>query len=194
MKKLGQIVCFLIIFSAWATAAHASDALIRIDDPTCTPGPGCVVLQYTGPTETIPVFTLDPLTFLVSTPPSYYPDPAPPNNYNCGSNFMTVSFPIVFPVSYPPLKLGFFGCGFTGGTLTDGQYSLTIAGSNIPIDLSLGQGWGCANIDMSSCSGDMVTVDPTPEPSTAVLYLSGLLLIFLVGFFRKRRLEASFRT
>lgn len=193
MKKLAQIVCFLIIFGSLAAVAHAqdTDALIRIDDPTCTPGPGCVVLEYTGPTETIPVFTLDPLTFLVSNPPGSYPDPAPPNNYNCGSDFFAVSLAIALPPFDPD---EFFGCLFTGGTITNGDlYSISISGADIPINLSLGNDFECAPSDPLSCSGDMFTVDPTPEPSTALLYMSGLLLIFLVGF-AKKRMGASFRT
>jgi hypothetical protein len=183
MKKLVRIVCFLIIFGAWATAAHASDALINFDDPLCTPGPGCVQLEYTGTPGPVIFFPI-----LVANPPGFYPDPAPPNNYNCASNIFVFSFPLADPTQ-------FFGCGFLLGILENNTpYSLSITGANIPINLSLDSDLKCAPSDPTSiCSGDKATVDPTPEPSTALLYTSGLLLIFLVGFSRKR-LGASFRT
>lgn len=189
MKKLAQLVCFLVIFGASAMAVHAqdTDALIRIDDPTCTPGPGCVVLEYTGTPGTI-LF----LPLLVSNPPGYYPDPAPPSNYNCGSNIFAISFALALPPLDPTQ---FYGCGFLFGTLENNTpYSLSITGANIPINFSLDNVFTCYDDPSSICSGDTATVDPTPEPSTALLYSSGLLLIFVVGFVGKRRLEASFRT
>lgn len=195
MKKLAQIVCFLVIFGASAVAVHAqdADALIRIDDPLCTAGPGCVVLDYTGTTTTFT--TSSPFDLSVADPPSFYNDPAPPANYNCASNFFTSSVPITAS-PFPP-AVQFLGCAFAGGTLTNGDpYSLTISGADIPLDFSLGGVFQCDSSDLSACPAGTGTfvVDPTPEPSTAVLYSSGLLLIFLVGLVRKRRLVASFRT
>ncbi len=202
MKKLTLVVGFLIIFGCSAIAAHAqtsADALVRIDDPTCTPGPGCIVLTYTGPTTTVADFpSYPPFSLLVANPPSYYLDPPPPSDYNCGSDVFTTSSPIVYSATPPPTPppAYFFGCNFWGGTITSGEtYSISIAGSDIPILISLDNDgtpvWECAATDASSCSGDMATVDPTPEPSTSLLYMSGLLLFLLVGFFRKRFRAAS---
>lgn len=192
IRKLVQGVCFLIILGSWAIAAHAqtTDALVRIDDPTCTPGPGCIVLTYTGPTETIGAYPSAPLFLAVANPPGYYLDPAPPNNYNCGSDVFTISLPDVVPTTPPPPQT-FLGCYFYGGTINNGDtYSISVTGSDIPILISLDndgtQVWECAAEDASSCSGDVATVDPTPEPSTSLLYMSGFLLFLLVGFFRKR--------
>jgi hypothetical protein len=59
-----------------------------------------------------------------------------------------------------------------------------ILGSNEPIVLSLtGTGLGC---DPSSpnCKDDGTEVSFTPEPGSALLYMSGLVL--LVGFAKKR--------
>lgn len=192
IKKLMQIIFSLIIFGASAMAVHASDALIHFDDPLCTPGPGCVVLDYTG--TTMSFTTSSPFDFSVADPPSFYNDPAPPNNYNCASNFFTSSAAITAS-PFPP-AVQFLGCAFAGGTLTNGdKYDLMISGANIPLDFSLGGVFKCDASDLSSCPNNTGTfvVGPTPEPGTFLLFMSGLVL-FLLGAFTRKRFGTSFRT
>jgi hypothetical protein len=59
-----------------------------------------------------------------------------------------------------------------------------ILGSNAPITLSLaGTGLGCDPTN-PDCHDDGTEVSFTPEPGSALLYMSGLVL--LVGFAKKR--------
>lgn len=197
MKKLTLVAGFLIILGCSPIAAHAQtsisgDALVRIDDPLCTsPTATCVLVEYTGPTVIIPSLGPPPVySFLlpVSNPPGYVTDPMSPSNINCGGDNFSSATPIT--------NVGateFFGCLFSGGTLTNGQiYSFSDVGatSNIPFSLS-NTTWECAPTD--SCSQADMSISFTPELSTSVLFGSGLLLFFLGGFVRKR-LGATLRT
>ena len=190
IKKLMQGVCFLIIFGSWAIAAHAqtTDTLVRIDDPTSCTGIDSateICVQYTGPTVYVPSF--DPLDLgfelAVSNPPGEVPDPSS-DPINCASD----SFGLAFPLT----KQGgteFSGCAFSFGTLTnDAYYTISISDpSGIPdIPFTLpGSEWQCPAGEVCSGAGPL-SVTFTPEPSTSLLYVSGLLLFLLVGFFRKR--------
>jgi len=85
--KIARLLSVLVVLGTSAIAARAqTDALIRIDDPLCTVGPNCVVLEYTGPTVTLP----DPPDYFfllpVTNPPGEVHDPAPPSNINCGGD------------------------------------------------------------------------------------------------------------
>lgn len=194
MKKLTLVAGFLIVLGSSAITAHAqtpisADALVRIDDPFCTsPTATCVLVEYTGPTVII-----EPPTHYfvlpVSDPPGHVPDPMSPDNINCGGDeFMTVATAITNGAATE-----FFGCLFSGGTLThDHVYSFTDDGatSNIPFTLS-NTTWKCAPGD--SCSQEDMSISFTPEPSTSVLFGSGLLLFFLGGSVRKR-LGTTLRT
>jgi len=83
------------------------------------------------------------------------------------------------------------GTTFFGFTLflpgaTMGQtFSLTVTGD--PITLSLPPMNVCVGNSIANCSdATEVTVDPTPEPSTALLFLSGIALLSMAGFAKKR--------
>jgi hypothetical protein len=180
--RIARLLCVLVVLGTSAIAVRAqTDALIRIDDPLCTVGPNCVILEYTGPTVTLPnpsdLFFVLPVT----DPPGMVADPAPPANINCGGDVFSTAVPITNAGASE-----FFGCLFTGGTLTnDGLYSFSDVGatSNIPFTVS-NTLWKCAPGD--SCSQKDITIDFTPEPSTALLFTTGLLLFSLSGFARKR--------
>jgi hypothetical protein len=185
--KIARLLCVLVVLGTSAIAARAqTDALIRIDDPLCSVGPNCVILEYTGPTVTLPnpadLFFVLPVT----DPPGMVPDPATPSNINCGGDVFSTAVPITNAGSTE-----FFGCIFTGGTLTnDGLYSFSDVGatSNIPFTVS-GTLWKCAPGD--SCSQKDITIAFSPEPSSYVLFMTGLLLFALSGFARKRFGAAS---
>jgi hypothetical protein len=83
------------------------------------------------------------------------------------------------------------GTSFFGFTLflpgaTNGQtFSLTVMGD--PITLALPPGQVCVGDSIPDCSdASTVTVDPTPEPTTALLFMSGIVLLSLVVFTKKR--------
>src|ERR1700691_2499717 len=185
--KIARLLCVLVGLGISAIAAHAqTDALIRIDDPLCTVGPNCVVLEYTGPTVTLPnpadLFFVLPVT----NPPGSAPDPTPPSNINCGGDVFSTAFPITNSGATE-----FFGCIFTGGTLTnDMLYSFSDVGanSNIPFTVS-NTIWKCA--PGTSCTQADISINFAPEPSTSVLFMTGLLLFALSGFARKRFGAAS---
>jgi hypothetical protein len=188
--KIARSLCVLVGLGISAIAAHAqTDALIRIDDPLCTVGPNCVILEYTGPTVSLPnagppadLFFVLPVT----NPPGSVPDPMPPSNINCGGDVFSTAIPITNAGATE-----FFGCIFTGGTLTnDGLYSFSDVGatSNIPFTVSNNL-WKCAPGD--SCTQADISINFTPEPSTYVLFMTGLLLFALSGFARKRFGAAS---
>jgi hypothetical protein len=117
----------------------------------------------------------------VTNPPGVVPDPMPPANINCGGDAFSTATPLTSGDATQ-----FFGCLFSGGTLTHGDlYSFSDEGatSNIPFTVT-NTDWKCAPGD--SCSQENITIDFSPEPSTSVLFLSGLLLLSLGGFARKR--------
>lgn len=183
--KLARVFCFLIILGSSAIAAHAqTDAIIHIDDPLCTPGPTCVNLLYIGPTVTIPNVGPPPdLVFLlpVTNPPGFVPDPAYPDNINCGSD--------VFSTSTPVTDAGateFFACSFSGGTLTnDMTYSISDVGATSQIPLSVDNTmWQCA--PDTSCTQPDISIGFAPEPGTSLLFMTGILMFSLGGFARKR--------
>jgi hypothetical protein len=173
--KIARLLSVLVVLGTSAIAARAqTDALIRIDDPLCTVGPNCVVLEYTGPTVTLPnagppadLFFVLPVT----NPPGVVPDPTPPSNINCGGDVFSTAIPITNAGATE-----FFGCLFTGAT------------SNIPFTVS-NTLWKCAPGD--SCSQADITISFSPEPSTSVLFMTGLLLFLLSGLARKRFGAAS---
>jgi hypothetical protein len=188
--KIARLLSVLVVLGTSAIAARAqTDALIRIDDPLCTVGPNCVVLEYTGPTVTLPnagppadLFFVLPVT----NPPGVVPDPTPPSNINCGGDVFSTAIPITNAGATE-----FFGCLFTGGTLTNDElYSFSDVGatSNIPFTVS-NTLWKCAPGD--SCSQADITISFSPEPSTSVLFMTGLLLFLLSGLARKRFGAAS---
>ena len=185
--KLARVFCFLLILGSSAIAAHAqtnTDAIIHIDDPSCTPGSNCVVLEYTGPTVDIPNLGPPPqLTFLlpVTNPPGFVPDPPSPSNINCGSDVFSSSTAITNNGATE-----FFGCSFAGGTLTnDTLYSISDDGATSQVPLTVdGSIWQCA--PDTSCTQDDISISFAPEPGTSLLFMTGILVFSLGGFARKR--------
>ena len=181
MKKLMWVACFVILFGASAIVAHAQTAvdpfagdshiILNGPDPCSSipDEPYCVPLTYSGTGATY--FTLS-----VPTPiPEPPPDTCAADNFSCIP--LTASCP---SMSDTTCFFGFTFFDFMGdnGTVTNGDMFSLYA--NVPITLSLtGTGLTCSG---TGCVGPDVTF--TPEPGTALLYVSGLAL--LVGFGRKR--------
>jgi len=185
--KLARVLGFLIILGSSVIPAYAtetpigpssvlSDPTISIRDPNCGSDPYCVDLTYTGATGT------ELLAFLVPAPPGFLPANPPP--YNCVTNILGAT---VATLEETPSE--FNGCLFDG-PLTNGE-DVTISADG-PVVLTIPEVAGnpvftCT--DTSQCPGG--DIDLTPEPRTALLYMTGL--VFLVGFARKR-FGANFRT
>ena len=180
IKKLTQGVCFLIIFGSSAIAAYAQTAvdpfagdshvILNGPDPCGDVEQYCVDLTYSG--------TGTGFFFLASPTPL----PEPPADTCDADNFKCQPFNLPCP---PPNFTSecFYGflfydfMGDYGEVPKNSEFSLY---TNEPITLSLtGTGLGCSD---GGCAGPDVTW--TPEPGTALLYMTGLAL--LVGFGRKR--------
>ena len=180
MKKLMCVACFLIVFGSAAMATHAqtpvdpfagdSHVILNGPDPCGMVEKYCVDLTYTG-TGT---------GFFFLAPPT--PLPGPPPETCAADNFRCKA--IDGPCLPLSLKEGcFYGflfydfMGDWGQVPGDADFSLY---TNSPITLSLaGTSLVCTGV---GCDGPDVTF--TPEPGTALLYMTGLAL--LVGFGRKR--------
>lgn len=181
MRELARVVCFLIILGGSVIPAYAAetaidpssvlaDPTISFRDPDCGGDPFCVDLTYTGMTGN-PIN----LGFFVPTPPGFLPANPPP--YDCVTNIVGATMQTFETASE------FLGCIFSG-PLTNGE-DVTIS-ADAPVVLTIPEGIGgpvftCT--DTSQCPGGD-TIDLTPEPRTALLYMTGL--VFLVGFVRKR--------
>lgn len=182
--KLGRVLFLVALIGICADVARASATsptsvipdprvIFNTPDPACAPGYYCVDLTYTGPTGSFP-----DLIFSVSNPPGQLPNPS---SYLCTSNVFADCENLT---NAPPTEL--YGFLLYGGdpTITHGQtFSLSSSG---PIDLTLPtddgmQIFSCgAGSDCKNGVADLVS----PEPGTAVLFMSGL--ISLLGFARKR--------
>jgi hypothetical protein len=192
MKSLRWFGLLLIlVISAVATKAQtaAPDPGIFLNtDPPCPSGVYCATLTYNGPTITINNFFSSvppptPFTLSVADPPGYYDALPPYPVYTCGSNIFMQSAPT--GTLYPPPPT-FTGCNFWDGTITnDEKLSLYVEGGQVSI--AIPSDFSCTG----SCSDGVAYLGPTPEPGTALLYLTGILC--LVGFGRSR-LKAQFRT
>lgn len=174
--RLAWALGVLATLGGFVIPAHASvtgidpssiinDPTIELDDPSCPSGAFCVDLTYTGPST---FFFLPPLIFSVRNPPGEFPVPPV---YTCESNIFAVNLAL-------PLfsKSEFTGCLFDLGELTHNE-PLTISSLGGPVELTLPNNFSCP-----SCSDG--TINLSPEPGTAILYVSGLLC--LVGIIRKR--------
>lgn len=197
MKSLRWFGLLLILgISAVATKAQtaAPDPGIFLDDPSCPSGVYCVDLTYDG---TSPL-TIAP--FLSSFPPPTpfnvsVPDPpgsysALPPLYTCNSNIFSTSLP-TGTLSLTPGDSAFTGCDFWGGTINPGTPGmptvLTLYAVGGPVELAVPEDFSCSG----SCSDGIAYLGPTPEPSTALLYLTGILCLVVFG---RRRLKAHVRT
>jgi hypothetical protein len=65
--------------------------------------------------------------------------------------------------------------------------ALTLYAVGGPVELTVPEGFSC----LGSCSDDIAYLGPTPEPGTALLYLTGVLCLVVFG---RRRLKVQFRT
>jgi hypothetical protein len=184
--KLGRVLFLVALIGVCGGVARASVTAPKADarvifntpDPTCAPGYYCVDLTYTGPTESYP-----DLIFSVSNPPGELSDPS---SYVCTTNVFATCSNIT---NAPPTEL--YGFLLDGGdpTITHGQtFSLSSSG---PIDLTIPTGSDGMQIFScgpgSDCKNGVAEL--SPEPGTAILFMSGL--ISLLGFGRKR-LAAAF--
>lgn len=169
---------FAVVARADATAPIDPIAHFESPDPACGP-PYCTDLTYTGPDEPGPgfldlFFTSVPATGVAANPPAFscdFVEGGTPYTCSTEENLAgTLFFGFILLVPEPV---------DTGQT-----FSLTVTGN--PITLSL-PGNVCAQDSEGNCTGaTTVTVDPTPEPGTALLFMSGLGLLFLAGVAKRR--------
>jgi len=152
---------------ARADATTTTDPIYKFDDPTCTSGPDCLEFTYAGPTGFVPI-----LTFLTSSPDPYEPDTScDPGPFFFCEVIQNPPFPGFI---CPPDS--FCGVSFQLGFLTNGEV----------VDLQLynpnPNGPAPPPIPDNLVAPSILA----PEPNTGVLFMSGLLLVFLGGFARKR--------
>ena len=187
--RLGRVFFFVILFGSSAFAAYAQTpvdpkVLFSTPDPSCTP-PYCVDLEYVGSSGGTGTFF-----FEVASYPTGIPEPPA---YSCGVIDTQVPPPATLPsckvnqLPEPPLTpTDFFGITLTVPDITNGQtFSITVDGG--PVNLILPTGVNASGpLDCTSGCGEGggISLDPTPEPGTALLFVSGL--IGVVGFARKR--------
>jgi hypothetical protein len=196
MKKIGLVVGFLIVLGSSAVAAHAQTAVdpssvadprIGVLDPFCPADSYCATIE-SGSAETVAycdplILVLDPsgcpvpsgdsspFILAVPTPPGSY---SVPPLYTCYSDVFLESLPTgtLFPLT-------FTGCNFADGMIP-ANTPITISATGGPVVLDLPPGFTCSE----GCSGDQI--DLTPELGTGFLFLTGLLLLSLGAFARKR--------
>jgi len=175
--RLGRLFCSLILFVISAIAAHAQTPInpsslagadptisVRSPDPACG---GCVDLTYTGSAATEMVFFFAAPSPIV-IPPDYscVVDPSSTNPINCAAvdELNSMGQPV-----FTGVDLTVFGL-FSGET-----FSFSATGGTVELIVPGGEGFG---------QGGTMILGPTPEPGTALLFVTGL--VFLVGFTRKR--------
>jgi hypothetical protein len=209
--KLALVFCFLIILGSSATAVYAQtpidpgsiipDAKVHNATPDgCNP-PFEICFQYTGPTlhkegngSVLHLFfkaspdptEFNPLTtsFQCDVTGTSAQAAAAAGLKGVGSNDpMTCKMVL----RDPPGKDDFLGMKLNvPGAFHDETFGESVSGGVV----SFGSTGGLTCI--SGCNPDgSWTVDPTPEPSSSVLFMTGLLLFSLGGFARKR-LGANF--
>lgn len=185
MTKLARVFCFLVILGSSAVAAYAQtpidsssvigDPTVAARDPSCPTDAYCVPITYDGTKSHYYGSIFDALTFLVPDPPGPLPNGS---SYTCetgvsGDIFkhcLVIALPTpLFPLTDP---IDFYGVLFWGGTLTpDEVVTLSSVGGPVEFDLP------------ANFKGPKI-IDLSPEPGTALLYMTGLVV--LVGFVRKR--------
>jgi hypothetical protein len=182
IKKLTWVACFLIVFGGSAIATHAQtsvdpfagDSHVILNGPPDPCGDDieqyCVDLTYSGSGTTF--FYLSSATPLPEPPP----DTCASNDFRCT------------PISLPCLPLSLKEECFYGFLFYDYEYGKVpddtsfFLYTNVPITLSLaGTDLACSG---TGCGPNPEDVTFTPEPGTALLYMTGLAL--LVGLGRKR--------
>jgi hypothetical protein len=152
------------------TSGPVADPLLHVatPDPTCDPG-NCVDLMYTGTPGVSQTF------FFAAVPPVFF------QSFSCEVTDTQVPPPTELPTCQAIFPvIAFFGIELIVPDPTlDETFSFTASGG--PIDLSPPP----PGSDLVVTAGSL-NLDPTPEPSTALLFITGLLLLCLAGFARKR--------
>jgi len=173
--RLARILSLVVLVGFCAAIARAdatdtssiatNDPVFKFNDPTCTAGPDCLVFTYYGPTGFVPI-----LTFLTPSPDPI-PVTVPPTTYSCSSNVFLLC-EVLDNGFFCPLN-DFCGVSFQLGFITNGE-----------------------TVDLESNDPLPALIIPavlTPEPTTGVLFGTGLLLVFL-GTFAKKRFRVNFLT
>lgn len=188
--RLGRVLCFLMLFGSSAVAAYAQTPIspssltgadptisVRSPDPACT---DCIDLTFTGTPPPAPSMT----TFFFAV--SGYPPTGIiiPPDYSCAVD-STSTNPIACNVV--TMLIGgnpeFVGVDLIVYNLTNLEsFSFSATGGPVTLMVPGDSGLTC-NAD-TPCPDGMMMIGPTPEPGTALLFMTGL--VFLVGFARKR--------
>jgi len=162
--RLGRVFCSLVLLGISAVAAYAQTPInpsslgndptivFKPDPPGCTP-PTCYNLEYTAAPDIV-FFNVDP------------PLPVPPD-YTC---IATGGLVCNVDISGSPeefLTVGLYG-------LEDQTFTLSIMGG--PVTLVIPP-TGITCLDDDCTPGESIALDPTPEPGTAFLYMTGLVLL-----------------
>jgi hypothetical protein len=176
--KLARVFCFLIILGSSAIVAHAQtivDPTLIIHGSPCVET-YCVSLVYTGTTTCF----------------GYLPCPPPFGIPPSGAPFLFALADPVTGVTLAEILAGTFNCeaeDLPGIALDDfkriSSNNYTFLGCNYYGLLTGGQAftWNSTESSPLAVSPDLEVV---PEPSSSVLFMSGLILFCLGGFARKR--------
>lgn len=169
MKRLMCLAFFLVVAGISATAARAdstNDFRVILNDPSCPSTAFCVNIGSTGTGSE---------TFTVSNPLVFYAPPQPipaGQTAACGSTTdPSISCGLfTIPTTDPQTFLGVAFWGFTLGPNQD--LTIGVTGTQL-LSLNLPTGFQCDPV--SACPNGIITL--TPEPSTVLLLISGLLAL-----------------
>jgi len=185
MRHLTRVAIGIALFAGLAVVALAdttsgtsgslNDFKVILNDPSCPDATICVDLGYDGQVN---------LPGLLFVAPSPVQIPAG-QTAACGTNFGMCL--VAFPGDGDGDSDDFFYGVLFLGTITPGQ-DLTIGVSGISnFSLLLPN---VAGLDCPSCTNGVINFTSTPEPSTVLLLVAGLLLL---GVYSRRRIALSAR-